>query len=416
MSNPKAFKDWFNQIDQSESEEIDHLIERKVKTLRRNKHLRWVMVPLSSLLSLVIAFALLVNLNNAFYVYALTNPVLGPLTKLVNGRQDILSAFDSGYVQLIDQKITVGDYVLEVDSIISDTRSINIFYKVRFQGELISEYDPSHSQNIEFISLSGEPINFGISYKHFESYWWGEISLLKINDYKPFIIKFTPRAEFTDQFGELQINIDQTKVIQPETVQINKTIEVAGQKIFVKSLEMGAFSSQLTYYLDPENDKLLVLFNFKDFTSGNSFDDESAVNDYLYENFAFGQMNHEKTFSLQLKNASILDRTFETVRFDPKTSSFIALPEHLTLKDVIVDGNTYEIILEENQSVGNQGLMPILDYDISDISWFSEGSATSNLQTLHIRFNLVDDQMVTFRVLGGTQITDLPESIIIKLP
>ncbi len=416
MTNHDSFKDLMVQIDQDDISSIDELIEHQVKRLKRKKVIRWITVPVFSIISLVLVFALLVNLNDAFYVYAISNPALKPLVQLVNNRQDILSAFDSGYVQIIDKKITVGDYTLEVDSIISDTRSINMFYKVRYQGKLVDEFEPSQNPSFDFMTLSGESISYGYSYHHFENYWWTEASLTNINNYEPFIIKFTPNHELSDQFGELQITIDQTKVIQPVIVPINQTMVVGGQKLIIESLEMGAFSSQLTYYLDPTNEKLLVLIVFKDFTNGVYWEDESVEHNTRYANFPVGQLNHEKNLSLELKNASILDRKFETISFDPVSKTFNTLPEHLTLKEVLVEGNNYEIILEEHQSVGNQGLMPIMSNAIEDVSWLSEGPGLSNLNVHHIKFTLKNNQIVEFKVLGGTEISELPKPLIIKLP
>jgi len=416
MTNNDQFKDWMNQIDQKDISVIDDLIEHKVKKLRHKKHLRWITLPLSSVVSLVLTFTLLVNFSTTFYVFALSNPLLKPLTQLVNGRQDILSAFDSGYVQLINKTITVGDYSLEVDSIISDTRSVNMFYKIRYQGKLIEDYDGLSTADFDFLSLNRESISYGISYRHFEKYWWAEVFLKDQNHYEPLIIKYTPKHDQPDQFAELQINIDPTKVIQPVVVPIEKTIIVGNQKLIIKSLEMGAFSSQLTYYLDPENEKLLFLVVFKDSTSGVSWDDETIAINNKYSNFPFGQMNQNKEYSFELKNASVLDKEFETIRFDPKTKTFDTLPPHLSLKDVLVDGNKYEIIIEEDQSVGNQGLMPIMTSSIEYISGSSESTALNKHQVHHINFVLSNDQLVTFKVLGGTELEKLPEPIIIKLP
>ncbi|KAF0225275.1 MAG: hypothetical protein FD133_652 [Erysipelotrichaceae bacterium] len=416
MTNNDQFKDLIHQVDPNDVSMIDELIEHKVKRLRRNKHICWLSFPLSSIISLVLVFALLVNLNDKFYVYAVSNPILRPLTQLVNGRQDILSAYDSGYVQLIDKIITVGDYTLEVDSIISDTRSINMFYKVRYQGKLIDEFESAHHPSFEFMTLDGQSISYGYSYRHFENYWWTEVSLKNLNKYEPLNIKFTPDLDLAEQYGELQVNIDQTKVIQPVIVPINKTIVVGGQKLILKSLEMGAFSSQLTTYHDPENEKLLVLIVFKDFTSGVSWDDESLEVNYIYDNFPIGQLNHMNTFSLELKNASVLDRAYETVSFDPKTRTFSSLPEHLTLKEVIVNGNKYEIVLEDHQSVGNQGLMPVKTNAIDDFSWRGETIGLSGINEYHIELEIRDDKIVIFKVLGGTELKVLPGPIIIQLP
>jgi hypothetical protein len=416
MTNNERFKDWMKEINKEDGSVIDELIEQKVRKLKRNKHIRWATIPLTSFISMVLVFTLLINLNDAFYAYAISNPILKPLTQLVNNRQDILSAFDSGYVQLIDKTITVGDYTLEVDSIISDTRSINMFYKVRYQGKLIDEFEPSSNPSFDFTSLCGDSIGYATSYHHFENYQWAEISLKSLNDYEPLLIKFTPNNDLVDLYGELQVNIDQSKVIQPVYIQINETIMVGGQKLIIKNLEMGAFSSQLTYYLDAKNEKMLVLIVFKDSTSGVSWDDESVAVNYKYENFPIGQLNHEKNISLELKNASVLDRAFETINFDPVSRTFSALPEHLTLKDVVVIDNKYEIIFEEYQSVGNQGLMPIMNGSVEDVSWFSEGPASSNLSVHHVSFFLKNDQLVKFKVLGGTELGDLPKPVIIQLP
>jgi hypothetical protein len=416
MTNNKQFKDWMTQIDQENVSIIDELIEQKVRKLKRKKHIRWITVPVSSLISLVLAFALLVNLNDAFYVYAVNNPILKPLMQLVNNRQDILSAFDNDCVQLIGKTINVGEYTLEVDSIISDTRSINMFYKVRYQGKVIDEFEPTKEIDFDFLKLNGESISYAISYQHFENYWWAEISMKNLNDYEPLIIKFIPNQNAVDQFGELQVNIDQSKVIQPVVVPINQNILVGGQNLILKSLEMGAFSSQLTYYLDSKNDKMLVLIVFKESTSGVFWDDETLSINFKYENFPFGQLNNKGTISLELKNASVLDKAFETISFDPVSRTFNALPEHLTLKEVIVEGSKYEIILQEHQSVGNQGLMPVTNTSIEDVSWLSESSGLGNVKTLHISFVLTNNQVVQFNVLGGTELSDLPKPVIIQLP
>ena len=264
--------------------------------------------------------------------------------------------------------------------------------------------------------MNGESIGYSYSYRHFENYWWSEVFLQNLNKYEPLIIKFTPDLDLAEQYGELQVNIDQTKVIQPIIVPINKIIVVGGQKLIVKSLEMGAFSSQLTTYLDPENEKLLVLIAFKDFTSGVSWDDDSLEINYKYSNFPVGQLNHGNTLSLELKNASVLNRSFETISFDPRTRNFSTLPEHLTLKEVNVEGNQYEIILEEHQSVGNQGLMPDMTSSIEDVSGFSEGPGINNINVHHITLILKSNQLVTFKVLGGTELKALPGPIIIQLP
>lgn len=415
MTNNDQFKDWINQIETEDASVIDELIERKVKKLNRKKQLRRITFPLSTIVSLILAFALLVNFNTSFYVYAISNPLLKPLTQLVNGRQDILSAFDSGYVQLIDKEITVGDYTLEIDSIISDTRSINMFYKVRYQGHLIEMVNEGESCDLAILSVDGESLSYGISYRTFENYWWAEISLKDLNNYKPFIVKYTPNHDMANQFGELQITVDQSKVIQPVVLPIHRTIVVGDQNLILKSLEMGAFSSQLTYYLDPNNEKLLTLVFFKESTGGVSWDDESIAINNKYENFPFGQLNHQNTYSLELKSASILDKAFETISFDPKTRSFNALPPHLTLKNIVVDGNKYELFLEEHQSVGNQGLMPVPDEHIYDVYGISDYSYSNNLQTHHISFFLNSQEIVLFKVSGGTELTELPKPVVIQI-
>ena len=411
MTNNNDFNDWTTRIEQEDKTSIDVLIEHKIKTLRRTKYLRWAAIPLTSVLSIVIAFALLVNLSDVFYVYALSNPILKPLTQLVNGRQDILSAFNSGYVQMIDQSITVGDYTLVVNSIISDSRTINMFYKIKYQGEWLPENDEEQGSPFDFLTLNGDRFISGYALTHYENYRWAEVYLDTLNVYQPFVIRFTPYGKDSTQVANMTITIDSTKVIQPIIIPINQTIVVSGQKLILQSLEMGAFQSRLMYYQDPDNAMLVNLINFKG-ESGSMFtSSEDAALKIEFGGFPIGQLNHQKTMSFELINAFVLDRTFDTVTFDPKTKTFADLPQHLTLVDVQVDGNNYDLTLEQaDNSVINNFLSPRSSNIVDGTYWVSSSNQ------IHIGFTLANSQPVMFHVVGGTKVIDLPAPIIIKIP
>lgn len=410
MTNNDEFKDWTTQVEQEDKAVIDALIEHKIKTLRRAKNLRWAAIPLTSVMSLLIAFALLVNLNDVFYVYAISNPILKPLTQLVNGRQDILSAFDSGYVQLVDQTITVGDYTLEVDSIISDTRSINLFYKVRYQGELLSDDMTDLTAPFHFFTLDNKQISLAYQLKYVKDYRWAELYLTDLNTYQPFVIRFMPYGQDSTVFGNMTIVIDQTKAVEPKIIPINKTLIVAGQKLILKSLEVGAFQTRLGYTFHSDNFKILNQISFKDSTGGFlGSEDPSGPNTY-FAIFAIGQMSNQPQLSIELSNAYVLDKAFETVCFDPKTRTFEALPDYLSFSKVEVDGNNYELTFTNQQGVMNQMMMPISDNVVDLSTW---GRLTPGETTLG--FTLSNDQLVTFKVLTGTVVSNFPNPISISL-
>ena len=174
---------------------------------------------------------------------------------------------------------------------------------------------------------------------------------------------------------------------------------------------MGAFQSRLMYYQDPDNAMLVNLINFKG-ESGSMFtSSEDAALKIEFGGFPIGQLNHQKTMSFELINAFVLDRTFDTVTFDPKTKTFADLPQHLTLVDVQVDGNNYDLTLEQaDNSVINNFLSPRSSNIVDGTYWVSSSNQ------IHIGFTLANSQPVMFHVVGGTKVIDLPAPIIIKIP
>jgi len=353
---------------------------------------------------------LLVNLNDGFYVYAISNPILNAVTQLVNGRKDILSAFDSGTVQLINQKITAGDYTLEVDSIISDTRSINMFYKVRFKGELLSEDMTDLHASFHFFTQDNKLISLAYQLKYVNDYRWAELYLTSLNTYEPFVIRFTPYGEESSVYADMTIVIDQTKVVEPVLIPVNKTLIVAGQKLILKNLEVGAFQTRLIYAFDSKNPMILNQVTFKDSTWGFLGSEDPSGPATYSTTFAVGQLNHASSLKIEISSAFILDKAHETVSFDPKTKTFESLPEDLSLVKLVVSGNDYELTFTNQQGIMNQMMMPISE-NVDELSTW--GSMSPGETTLG--FTLSNDQPVIFRLLAGTIVTDFPDPVSVSL-
>jgi hypothetical protein len=114
MNNDK-FDQWQDEIRSVKIDGLDDSIRRKIEKQKREFHLRILKTASAFVLTLFIAFALLVNLSPEFYTFAYNNKIIGPIAEMLkySNRKDTRSAFDLNYAQEVDIKLASGYYELD---------------------------------------------------------------------------------------------------------------------------------------------------------------------------------------------------------------------------------------------------------------------------------------------------------------
>lgn len=403
MNNTEDFKKWMQEIDESDSKDINRIIEKTVQSSKRKRlsH-RWIIPSLTILLTVMLLFVGLVNFNDSFYVFASESPLLKPWTQLVNGRQDILRAFDAKYVQKIEQTLIAGDYELILDSMISDSRYINLFYKVKYQGKYLDFDKNDFNSGIGFEKSNGEHMTLGYQLGNYKEYWWREIFLDGNNSFEGLRVTFRPYGEESGIKSSYYINIDTSKIVKTLSKELGKTIQIEEQKVILDRLEIGAFQSRLIYHNSEENGKIIQQLIFENSKGVKIESQKDIADNFEFTDFEAGQINPPTRFDLKIIHVSILEKKFATVVFNPKTQKFTELPDFLTLIQVDKKGNNYSITLKNSTGQGtflyptSANAIDLGDKWISFIgeSWMS--------------FIITDDQPVVFSVMGGKAIVGLP--------
>lgn len=409
MNNTKEFKQWMNDENQVNSQEINLMIEKKIHTLHRKRRLRRIAIPLTSLITILLLFAGLVNFNDSFYIYACESPFLKSWAQLVNGRQDILRAFDTKYVQKIEQTLIAGEYELIIDSIISDSRYINLFYKVKYQGKYLELNDNEINRTIWFEKPNGEQLMIGYSQKGIKEYGWREIFLDGDNGYAGFRVTFKPYGDESNVNSSLLISIDSAKIVKTVRRELGKTIRIAGQEVILDRLEIGAFQSRLIYHNNEKNEQLIQQLTFENSKGVKAESEMDRKDAFEFSDFEAGQINPPMIFDLKITNATVMDKKFERIVFNQDSLKFTELPDFLTLIKVEKERNNYTITLR-NSTKRSTFLHPIsLNAIKYGTNWMS-----SNQDSVGT-FTVDDNQPVVFTVEGGKAVEGLPMTIPLNL-
>ena len=406
MNNTEEFKQWMNDETQVDPHEINLMIENRVHTLHRKRRLRSIAIPFATILTILLLFAGLVNFNDSFYIYACESPFLKSWAQLVNGRQDILRAFDTKYVQKIEKTLIAGEYELIIDSMISDSRYINLFYKVKYLGKYLDFDENDFNTSITIEKPNGDHMTLGYQLGSYKEFWWREIFLDGDNAYDGFRVTFKPYGNESNVSSSLLISIDNTKIVKTVRRELGKTIQIAGQEVILDRLEIGAFQSRLIYHNNEKNEQLIQQLTFEN-SKGAKAESQKDIDDgYEFSDFEVGQINPTSRFDLKIIHVTVLEKKFATIIFDPKTQRFTELPDFLTLIQVDKKGNNYTIALKNSTGYGTF-LYPVSQnaIDLGD-KW------TSFIGESWMSFSITDDRPVEFTVKGGKLVEGLP----IKIP
>ncbi|RSK27735.1 DUF4179 domain-containing protein [Bacillus sp. HMF5848] len=357
----EKMKKRYNDLEMPPS--IDVYIKKGMQQAKKQQNKRKrVQLSLAAAIIFVGVFVSSVSVSPTFANYIRMVPGLEYIVDLVRFDKGLLTAIDNDYVQVINEADEHDNLKLTVDAILADEVQMVLFYT-------LSSYNPAHEfvelESFRLLDETGNELEFSATYVSTGKSLQendkisGNITFTyndkKLPDQLTFRTKIVEGKEAFSRDKELAstwqvpFNVDLEKFSgQKETIDVNKTIEIEGQKIIIKEVTMYPTRVGVKVKYDETNDK--KIFGFEDI----HFEDETGEQwgtisngftaSILSENeqILYFQSNYLKSpqeLYLKFSKVRALDKDDLQVIVDLKNSKILDQPKANILTSVTTDGN-----------------------------------------------------------------------------
>lgn len=408
-------------------------IAKAKKSKRRSLLLK---TPLISFCTVAVAFVLLVNLFPTVALAMSNLPILRELVSAVAFDSSLKAAVDNDYYQVIGESQTRDDVTMTIDYMILDAGHISIFYKVDAptkEGELSCEFEDMDGNqlqaaicwdNLEIGKLKKIDINFSDNFDIPEEFsftaqlYLGEryedsMELLTkrssenlsatayhdgkaVGKYETFRFKLKPDKRFTQMIN---------------TISIDKWVEVKGQRIYLKNLDVYPTRARLNIDCDENNSAVLESLNihFEDNKGGvyhstggvSAFSDPISdnINVLFYESSYFANTKH---LTLYIDGITMIDKDKRYGEINYAKKTITNLPQGITVESMVLTDSTLEVVLkgvtEKKGAFGNLIFMQYYDLD-DKVYDFANGISTNTDATIyHQRFQIPNYEDYKYKV------------------
>lgn len=358
--------------------ELAGSMERARKRARRTAPLRRLAGPAASLAGLAAAFVLLVNCFPTFALACSGVPVVRELAAAVAFSPSLSAAVAHDYVQYIGQSQTIDGVTVKLEYAIVDPVQAVFFYSVdggRFytspritalNGESIGGYGTSSSyvegaSGLDTMTLSftggegGLPDHFTLEMFFMpepepqpgqaEEAWEAPAAIPDDNSpdlwgdprEDPGVLSFT-----------FDVALSPDRISEPTTVDVDRWIELDGQRILVDKLELyptrtivylgedkanTAWLRSLKFYFTDE--KGSVYDNLDGTLSASGEEDSESFLTYYFQSFYYGQ---PENLTLHITKAEWLEKDRNHVVLDLNSGDCPGLPDGVTVHEITRNG------------------------------------------------------------------------------
>jgi len=327
--NKKNLNEWKEQIKSNQILGLDEMIHDTIKSQKSRRYLK-TKIGFAFGFSMILLFALLVNFNPLFYLYAKSNPILAPIAEMIRfeNRQEIGKAFDEDYAQKTDITLTLGNIEAKIDYVILDTFSISLFYRFYDQGILIEDDSSYPLPSINITQTDGNQLGALMSagFHMYQGYRWMDVQI-ELGQ-----ITETMNLYLSDDQGNKseiqQIEMDPKVYIPSMKFKINRSMEIEEQNIILESVEIGALETRFTLKTDESNSQKLIGFNIRYIQDGNEVKFLESTSDGSTFTFILtgGQLNRPKNASIQIMEVLMLSQKSTPITIDLDANSIQGLP------------------------------------------------------------------------------------------
>lgn len=342
---------------------LEHTVDRARARARKSRAGRWLGIPAASLGGVAAAFVLLVNTCVPFARACGNVPLLRDLALAVAFSPSLKAAVENDFVQTVARSQTVNGVTMSVEYLIVDDRQLNIFYRL---------HSDEHTGLAGFPELTrpdgSQFADMGLSYGEYDSAEdLGQVTADFMSTGTPEAFQFhfrayggagEPRpveedgaslAEFT-----FDLEVDPRFLHTGEVVELNRALDLSGEHITVKSVDIypthlrlnleddpgnTAWLRDLEFYLEDENGR-----RYDPITNGITATGDPGGTPFYpshrLESSYFGGAEH---LTLHITGATWLDKDALWAEIDLLHGSARGLPAGVTLETAQRRGAAVEL-------------------------------------------------------------------------
>jgi hypothetical protein len=410
------------------------LIRGIAKAKKQSKRTCIWKIPAITLSSLAIAFVLLVNFVPAAASAMNNISFLEPIVEAVSFDTSLKTAVEHNYVQLVEKTQTIDEVTVTIEYIIVDASSISIFYSVTAPYSVGPVTAETIDDNNNFMNK--------IASVHFKNE--GGLRIVRY-ELKPFYdipkeftfhinLKKNNNSQLPEKYFQFKLAVDEKYTQAVDTVKIDRWIEIADQKIYLKQLEIYPTQAKLILDTDVHNDSLIrgIDLYFKD-NDGNIYNPKTfgMSNVYDYSTYDLSCIQFESSYftdasllNLYINGISIVEKDKKYGVIDYSNRTITNLPEGVSITSMMLNGSDLDIELkaENNSMKVKDAMIDMVYYDqefnsyhIDQMGMTSYGENATSFHNDFTIKNFVDKKFQIRWLYGPLQRLSKPMKLNFKL-
>lgn len=312
-----------------------------------------------------------VNLSPAFASAAAKVPLMRELVAAVSFDPSMKAAIEHHYVQLVKQSDSDNGYRLEVEYLVADTANLTVYYRFLGMGDDAAAFHEQFRYMPELQDLDGNRLDgYGIT-------WGGmvetedELQAIKCNftegtlpeqlQLQVTVEQVVAPADDTAQDGlddliasyaapkpdyetvatlTVPLHIDADSLFNLRTIDLQQTIEIAGQTILLEKAEI--YPTQMRVYWQEAADNTAYIANLPMTLQGRQHHRWETISNGVSGIGSIGQPRQtwldsswfadDGVYLLQIEEIALLPKENRQVTYDYRSNTFTGLPAYIQLK------------------------------------------------------------------------------------
>ena len=384
MNRNDEYKDLIEELSETPPA-LEYTVARARARVRKNRIVRRsFLVPVGSAAAFLICFTVLVNVSMPFAMACERIPILRELAVAVAFSPSLSTAVENEFVQLIGQEQRQNDITMKVEYVIVDQKQLNVFFTLNSPVYPSMEVTPE-IMGVDGTSFGGYSIvTWGIddndALRHIlVDFHEGDVPaelvlICKVSEKSSSGTSEAPVQ--SDMFSpveysepnyiaafEFVLSFDPYFTHQSETIVLNQTFILDGQRLTVTTVEIyptharlnledhpsnTAWLKSLGFYF--ENEKGVRFETINNGISATGSPDSPMMRSHRLESSFFAD---SKRLTLYITDVVWLDIDMERVRVDLENVAADVLPQGVAFEHAARGANSWELVFSGAESRDN---------------------------------------------------------------
>jgi hypothetical protein len=332
----------------------------------------------------VMLFTGAVNLSPAFAQAAAQVPVVRELVLAVAFDPSMKAAIEHNYVQLIKQTVEDNGYQIDVEYLVADPRNLTVYYKMDEVTNQNTEGYEDYQFDFNLLAADGSELKCGATWDYplseeekqalneVKFHFTGEDTLpeqvivqLIVEKALPFsdvdqkkieagrelsgtanaIAHFEePRPEYEDvACMQIPLSIDQGSLFNVRTIELNRTIELEGQKVIFDKVEI--YPTQVRILWHPDENNTHLIDGMKIALQSREHGRWEGISNGVTGIGMLGEpqqiwlesswFDYETEYQLAIERYALIPKAQQTVTYDYAANTFTNLPDYARLGEAV---------------------------------------------------------------------------------